>query len=386
MKGLDIDGLRRNFADFSGGEGNIYFAPGRVNLIGEHVDYSGGFVLPASLSLGVAVAIAPRPDATLRLRSEDLNETVEFPLAVAPRQGDVHWSDYVKGVIWALAAKGCALRGADMLVRGNVPLGAGLSSSAALEVASAFALLDIAAQSLGPMDLALACQAAENSFVGAQCGIMDQFAATHGQPGCALFLDCEDLHWRALPLAKSHGWVIADSLVRHSHASGAYNTRRNDSMVLAQIVRERRPDVHSLRELTAADVEGLSPDLPRPLAARLRHIVGENRRVLAAVSALGRGDMGVLGELLTASHASLRDDYAVSCRELDLLVDMALDLPGVAGARMVGGGFGGCTLSLVEKTQVGPFVENLRERYARETKVEPWLHLCEFGGAVRRIA
>jgi galactokinase len=264
-------------------------------------------------------------------------------------------------------------------------LGSGLSSSAALEVVTAFALLDVAGESLAPMDLALACQTAESSFVGIRCGIMDQFAATHGQSGCALFLDCEALHWRALPLATNYGWVVADSMVRHAHASGQYNARRNDSVLLAQIVRERRPAVPSLRELTAADVESLSSDLPVPLAARLRHIVGENRRVLQAVSALARGDTAALGKLLTASHASLRDDYAVSCPELDVMVEMALELPGVAGSRMTGGGFGGCTLSLVEKAQVGPFVEKLRERYARKTNVEPWLHVCEFGGPVRRI-
>jgi galactokinase len=376
-----IGDLQQRFQAFSARSGRVSFAPGRINLIGEHTDYSGGFVLPASLALGTWTVAAPRDDRTIRVLSEGQHETAMFPLDIAPRAAQRSWSDYVGGVVWALQQAGCKLRGADLLIASDVPMGSGLSSSAALEVSVAHALLAGADAALSPLEIARVCQRAENEFVGARCGIMDQFAATHGQAGRALMLDCADYSWQSAPLPKTHRCVVANTMVRHALAHGEYNVRRAESEELADFLRRRMPQRNRLADLSMLEANELMRELPATLARRLRHIVAENRRVHEAYGALNSGDVVLLGQLLSASHGSLRNDYEVSCRELDILVEIAGGVPGVVGARMIGGGFGGCTLTLVEAQHVENLLDQLRLNYVQSTGKEPATYICEFGGA-----
>jgi galactokinase len=313
--------------------------------------------------------------------SEGQQETEVFSLEVVPSAARKRWSDYVAGVAWALQQAGCQLRGADLLIESEVPMGSGLSSSAALEVSVAYALLAVAEASLSPLEIARACQRAENEFVGARCGIMDQFVATHGQAGRAVMLDCADYSWQSAPLPASHRWVVGNTMVRHALAHGEYNVRRGESEQLVRLMQQRFPQRSRLAELTALETNALMQGLSPTLTRRLRHIGGENRRVHEAFAALNSGDVAALGQLLFASHESLRADYEVSCRELDILVDIARGVPGVIGARMIGGGFGGCTLTLVEAQQVENLQVQLRLNYVQRTGKEPATYICEFGGA-----
>ena len=376
-----IGDLQQRFQAFSGRSGRVAFAPGRINLVGEHTDYSAGFVLPASLALGTWTVAAPRADRVIRVFSEGQPEIETLPLDVTPRAAKKSWSDYVTGVAWALQQAGCKLRGADLLITSDVPMGSGLSSSAALEVSVAHALLKVAEASLSPLEIARACQRAENDFVGARCGIMDQFAATHGEPARALLLDCADYTWKSAPLPTTHFFVVANTMVRHALAHGEYNVRRAESEELVDFMLRCMPQRSRLAELTDAEMNELIRELPATLARRLRHVVSENRRVHEAYAALESGNVALLGRLLAASHESLRNDYQVSCRELDLLVEIARDVPGVVGARMIGGGFGGCTLSLVEAEHVENLLDRLRLNYVQSTGQEPATYICEFGGA-----
>jgi galactokinase len=381
-----VSDLQQRFRRFAGREGRVSFAPGRINVIGEHTDYTGGFVLPASLALGTWTAAAPRDDRSVRVLSESQQQTEAFTLDTTPAARRKNWTDYVAGVAWALQQAGCSLRGADLLIANDVPIGAGLSSSAALEVSVAYALLGAAHASLPPLDIALACQRAENEFVGARCGIMDQFAATHGAPDRALLLDCADYTWQSAPLPATHKWVVANSMVRHGHAHGEYNVRRAEAEDLVERMRRALPHRSRLADLSVGEAHELMAAQPETLARRLRHLVGENRRVHAAYAALEAGNVHSLGELLLASHESLRTDYEVSCREVDILVEIARAAPGVAGARMIGGGFGGCILALVAAGHVENLLEHLRVNYQQATSMEPAMYVCEFGRAGGMIA
>lgn len=376
-----IHELQQRFRSFSGRPGRVAFAPGRINLIGEHTDYSAGFVLPASLALGTWVVAAARDDRTIRVLSEGQHATDELSLDVAPGAARKHWSDYIAGVTWALQQAGCKLRGADLLIASDVPMGSGLSSSAALEVSVAYALLAVANASLSPLEIARAGQRAENEFVGARCGIMDQFAATHGQPGSALMLDCADYSWQNAPLPATHSWVVGNSMVRHEVAHGEYNARRAEAEELIERMRRQLPQRSRLADLSDAETSELTRGSSPTLARRLRHIVSENRRVHQAYAALKAGNVAQLGQLLFTSHESLRADYEVSCRELDILVDIARGVPGVIGARMIGGGFGGCTLTLVEAQHAENLRSQLHLNYVQKTGQEPATYICEFGGA-----
>jgi len=381
-----IGDLQQRFQAFSGRSGRVSFAPGRINVIGEHTDYSGGFVLPASLALGTWTVAAGRDDRMIRVLSEGQQETETFPLDIAPRAARKNWSDYVAGVAWALQQAGCKLRGADLLIASDVPMGSGLSSSAALEVSVAYALLAVGDASLPPLQIARACQRAENEFVGARCGIMDQFAATHGEPGRALMLDCAEYTWKSAPLPTTHFWVVCNTMVRHALAHGEYNVRRAEAEELVDYMLRCMPQRSRLAELSSEEMNELQRGLSSTLARRLRHIVSENRRVHEAHAALDSGDVTLLGQLLSASHESLRNDYEVSCRELDLLVEIARTVPGVVGARMIGGGFGGCTLTLVEAEHVENLLERLRLNYVQSTGKQPATYICEFGGAGGMVA
>lgn len=340
-------------------------APGRVNLIGEHTDYNGGFVLPLAIPFGTTVLAAPRMDRTVRAYSRNLGEEIIFSLDHPNRPLRGTWSDYVEGMAQSLVKRGVLLKGADLLLESDVPVGAGLSSSAALEMAVGLALISLADASLSLLELALAGQAAEHEWVGTRCGIMDQAISATGKANHALLLDCRSLETRQVPLRlPGASLVLCDSRVKHSLASSAYNERRKECEEGARLL-----GVTSLRELDQLDQLDQKVNLetlPAPIKQRVRHVVGENARTLAACSALEGGRLEEMGRLMFESHASLREDYEVSCRELDRLVELAEGIEGVFGARMTGGGFGGCTINLVRTDALEYFEQTIQERYRAE--------------------
>jgi galactokinase len=367
------------------GRSAVFFAPARINLIGEHIDYTQGRVLPASLVLGTRVTLEPRSEPTLTLYSTNLDQSIVVPLPMASQRRRGHWSDYVTGVAWALEQLGIVLQGAELRISSDVPLGDGLASSAALEVASALALLQRAGRELPAIELALACVRAESDWVGARCGPMDQLIALCGHPNQARLIDCASFESSAIELPADAAWILAGTRVHHAHIGGEYNARRRESEQLQELLRTRMGESQMLRELSDAQASLLIDSLSPTLARRLRHIVSENHRVLAAVAALARADLAALGALLTASHRSLRDDYEVSCPELETMVQIAGALPGVYGARLHGGGFGGCALILAAAEQASTVSDIVRREYVRATGIEPWMHRCTIGGAAGRI-
>jgi len=359
-------------------------APGRVNLIGEHTDYNDGFVMPAAIQFHTAVAISASTDKRLVVWSENYGEQVEFALEELPAAARKHWSDYVVGVAAKLKERGVRLRGANLLISGDVPQGAGLSSSASLEVAVSRAFLEMAGESMGGADLARLCQRAENEFVGARCGIMDQFVSVHGLRDHALLLDCRSLEYSHQPLPDSVRLVICNTMVRHSLAGGEYNRRRQECEAGARFFAERRSGVKALRDVSLKELCGHADALPEAIRKRCRHVISENARVLEAAEALRREDLARFGKLMAESHASLRDDFEVSCRELDVMVDLAKEIDGVYGARMTGGGFGGCTVNLVNKDKVQDFRARIEGGYEQATGQRPEVYVCTAADGVRR--
>jgi galactokinase len=343
---------------------HIWRAPGRVNLIGEHTDYNLGLVLPVAIDLECCVATSPSNDGWLRVYSEQLAQGAQWRVEglahVTPR-GD--WSDRVVGVAWELARRGEPIAPQNILVTSTVPFGGGLSSSAALGVSLALAL----GGERDRTELTQLARAAETDFVGVPCGIMDQFVSANGQAGAAILLDCRSLAWRAVQLPEGLAIVAANSMVRHELAGPAYRTRVEECTAAARII-----SVASLREATYSDLGALDGDLLK----RARHVISENGRVEAFASAAERGDLDEMGKLTTESHRSLRDDYEVSCPELDFLVETALRVPGVFGARMTGGGFGGSTVNLVHNDAVPELASALTREYQQFWGVTPQLHVC----------
>ena len=360
-------------------------APGRVNLIGEHTDYNDGFVMPAALDLSVFVRIWPREDRKLEIRSENFDDFVEFNLDdpdPAPRR---HWSDYAIGVAVTLERAGHRLRGAFLQIRGEVPVGSGLSSSAAVEVATACALTANSDLSIDKRELALLCQRAENEFVGARVGIMDQFTSLFGEAQRALLLDCRSLEYKLLPLPDTVNLVICNTMVKHALASSAYNERRAQCEAGVRHLAQFLPNVKALRDVTIAELEQFGRDLPEVIYRRCRHVITENARVLAAAEALEQHDLHRFGELMAESHRSLHDDYEVSSRELDLMVALARGVAGVYGARMTGGGFGGSTVNLVDTRQVEEFKQTVSHAYQRITNLKPEIYVSEPANGAEEI-
>ena len=362
---LEAREVKERFEELTGREARLFHAPGRVNLIGEHTDYNDGFVLPIAIDRGVLVAGAARDDRTLRVHALDLGEeaTIDLDRPGPPRRGS--WVDYVEGVARALIDRGVALRGADLAVASDVPAGAGLSSSAAIELAVGLALTRLSGAELAPTDLALAGQAAEHSYVGTRCGIMDQMASALGQHDRALLIDCRTREASPQPLELGDvAVVVVDSGVKHELASSAYNQRRAECEDGVARLRAVLPGITALRDVTPDQLEQHAGLLPEPVGRRCRHVVRENARVLAAVERMRAGDAVGLGRLLVESHDSLRDDYEVSCAELDLLADDTAGTPGSLGGRMTGGGFGGCTIHLVTRADLPAFTAHIAERFA----------------------
>ena len=360
-------------------------APGRVNLIGEHTDYSGGFVLPAAIHLSTDVTLVPRADRTLVVHSKALDEiaylNLEQPLI--PRRD---WSDYVAGVAAVLLENDCRIAGAELTIESSVPRGAGLSSSAALEVATACALLAGAGREIDRLSVAKWCQQAENDFVGARCGIMDQYVACFGQPGHAVLLDCWSLESRPIPIPRDLSIVVLNTMVKHSNAAGEYNARRADCEAATAMLSRLVPGIRSLRDVSLEDLRTHAESFPERLLKRARHVVSENERTRQAAESLHRGDLSQVGRLMAESHWSLRDDFEVSSAELDLMVDLAANEPDAIGTRMTGGGFGGCTVSLVNTAGAEPFVAAMQRRYqaATGTRAEAWITVASGAAEVIR--
>ena len=366
-------------------EGRFVQAPGRVNLIGEHTDYNDGFVLPAAIQFHTTVGAAARSDRALCVFSDNYCEGAEFNLEQLPAGPRNHWSDYVVGVARQLEQSGIRLPGINLLIQGDVPHGAGLSSSASLEAAVCCALLHAAGKKLASREVALLCQRAENEFVGARCGIMDQFVSVHGRKDHALLLDCRSLEYRCLPIPESVRFVICNTMVRHSVAGGEYNQRRRECEAAAHYFSRVEPGVQALRDVSMRSFERYGSALPGTIRKRARHVIAENRRVIDAADALTRHDLARFGQLMGESHASLRNDFEVSCRELDLMVELAAGLDGVYGARMTGGGFGGCTINLVQCDGVDIFASKVAQGYERETDQKPEIYICTAADGVRNV-
>ena len=380
--------LKKAFAGIYPGEPRIFRAPGRVNLIGEHTDYNDGFVMPCAIAASTWVAIAPRPDRRLVAYSQDFSEHAEIDLDDPPPGAEHHWSRYVFGVAWVLESAGHRLRGANLLIKGDVPIGAGLSSSAAIEVATGCALLAASEIRIERVGLAKFCQRAENQFVGTRCGIMDQFVSCFGAVDSALMLDCRTLEHHLVRIPPSVTLAMCNTMVKHELASGEYNKRREECERGTRTMAKKKDGVRALRDVTLEDLNRSEADLPGVVYRRCRHVVSENARVTQAVEALHKGDLARFGALMGESHTSLRDDYEVSCSELDLMVDLARQLPGVYGARMTGGGFGGCTINLVRNDCVERFKEAVSRGYAAATGKVPEIYTSTAGegaGEVRIV-
>ncbi len=355
----------------------LYRAPGRVNLIGEHTDYNQGFVLPAAIGFSCWVAIAARDDRKLALYSENFQEFEEADLDDLKIHATGKWTDYPLGVAWALEQAGYRLSGADLYILGEVPLGAGLSSSAALEVSVGFALMHLARHPIALKELAFLCQRAENEFVGARCGIMDQFVSCFGRAGSAMLLDCRSLDFQLLRLPSKVHLVICNTMVQHKLGSSEYNIRRNECEEGVRQLSKGLPGIRALRDVSLRDLEdhrGLVSDL---VYKRCRHVVTENARTRWAASALESDGIVTLRQLMADSHRSLRDDYEVSCHELDIMVELAMRQPGVLGARMTGGGFGGCTINLVSANESDRFCRCVAAGYEAATGHRPDIYVCE---------
>lgn len=363
------------FRERFGMPAKVFRAPGRINLIGDHTDYNDGYVMPMAISASTWVAGAKRQDRTLEAYSENFSESVTLSLdalAGGPRQ---HWSDFVRGVAATLQKTGHQLSGANLLIYGEIPLGTGLSSSASLEVA--VALASVSGLFVPLLDLVKLCQTAEHEYVGTRCGIMDQFVTCFGRLGQALMLDCRTLEHRFLPIPSDAQVVICNSMVRRELATGEYNHRRADCEGGVKTLQSFLPRIRALRDVEIADLEKHKSGLSATIYRRCRHVVSENQRVLEAAKALQSKDCVQLGRLMYESHASLRDDYSVSCSELDLLVNLATSLSGIYGARMMGGGFGGCTVNLLRSDSVAAFRTDIARMYAEKTGIRPDTYIYE---------
>jgi galactokinase len=372
--------VRRAFRAHFGSESTIVVrAPGRVNLIGEHTDYNDGFVLPAAIDRSALVAADLRADRRVQIHALDLDAQTTFRLDKVSSEADIarqnDWSDYPRGVAWALQARGETLVGMNAVLTSDVPIGSGLSSSAAIEVAFAYAWQQLSGFVLERTDLALACQRAENEFVGMNCGIMDQFISALGQAGHALLIDCRSLAHEPVPMPKGVSIVICDSMKRRGLVDSAYNQRRQECQEGVQLLQRHLPGIVALRDVSPNDLAQFGDDLPDPVDRRVRHVVRENARTHSFADALRRGDLPTAGTLMNESHISLRDDYQVSCTELDALVEAAWTAPGVYGSRMTGGGFGGCTVSLVADDAVEAFSQHIRIAYEAQTGLTPQIYV-----------
>jgi galactokinase len=363
----------------------VFAAPGRVNLIGEHTDYAEGFVMPAAIDFATLAGISPRNDGKIVIYSENYHEEKTFDAGAVPQKASKHWSDYPIGVLAILSGEGYKFSGFSLSLLGDVPLGSGLSSSASVEVATAAALTSLIGVNIPGPKLARLCQRAENEFVGASSGIMDQFISANGAEDHALLLDCRDLSYKLVPIPASVALVIANTMVKHSVAGGEYTTRRAEVEEAAAVIARHRPEVRFLRDATLDDLTRWGSEMSPNALKRARHVISENLRTVAAAEALMNHDLAEVGRLMAEAHISYSRDFEASCAEADAMVNLAADLPGLIGARLTGGGFGGCTINLVEREKAGEFAEALGARYATEIGIVPQIHICHASGGAHGI-
>lgn len=376
---------------FGNSEGaRFYFSPGRVNLIGEHTDYNGGHVFPCALTLGTYGAARKREDNKIHFYSMNLNSfgVVEASLDDLTNKKEYNWANYPLGVVWAFKEKGHTITsGFDMVIWGNIPNGSGLSSSASLEVLTGVILTDLfEIKDLSMTDLALIGQYSENNFNGCNCGIMDQFAVAMGKKDHAIFLDTSDLSYEYAPcILDGAKIVITNSKVKHSLVDSAYNDRRNECAAALKALQSEL-DIQALGDLTPEEFEAHKSLIKDEIQLqRAKHAVYENQRTIDAVTALKAGDIERFGKLMNQSHISLRDDYDVSCEEIDILVDLAWKIPGVLGSRITGGGFGGCTVSIVKDESVDTFIETIGKTYLEKVGHEAEFYTVDIGDGASRL-
>lgn len=371
----------------------LFFAPGRVNLIGEHTDYNGGYVFPAALSFGTYALIKPREDGIYRFRSMNLPQQVDTDVrAIEYRQED-DWANYPKGVLAQLLqytsheGSSAAFTGADVLYYGDIPNGAGLSSSASIEMVTAYGFSQLAGISIPVIELVKLAQAAENQFVGVNCGIMDQFAVGMGKKDHAVKLNCADLSYEYAPLRlQGYKLVVTNTNKRRGLADSKYNERRAQCEAGLDLLRQVKPDLENLGALSMEEWDSLRDVVKDPLIrARVQHVVSEDQRVLDAVQSLANDDLHKFGKLMNESHESLRDLYEVTGKELDALQEAALNVEGCLGSRMTGAGFGGCTVSLVQEAAVDEFRREVEKRYTAATGLVPTFYVCEVGDGVKEL-
>ena len=363
-------------------------APGRVNLLGEHVDYNDGVVLPAAIDREVRLAVSPATDDMITLYALDLNKKASFSLDALEQRLDAngsplpHWAEYPAGVAWALRQAGLVTGGMQAVFTSDVPIGAGLSSSAAVEVAFAAAWRALGGWQMDNLALAQHCQRAENAYVGVKSGLMDQFASACGVAGHALYFDTRSLEWHPVALPPGTAIVVADSGMRRTLATSAYNERRAACEQAVALLQQYKPGLRSLRDISTVEFAAYSEYLPEEVRHRAEHVVKEIHRVQQAVNALRGDDAHLFGGLMFAGHKSLRDLYQVSLPELDALVEIARGLPGIYGARLTGAGFGGCTVNLIEADQAEVFLQGLQDGYRQRTGKEAKVYLCQASAGV----
>jgi galactokinase len=363
----------------------LFRAPARINVIGEHCDYNDGFVMPSNTALYTWLAIAPRDDRVVQIAAEDFNQTINISLDKLDRDPNGGWQEYPKGVLKVLQDNGHKLMGANILLTGEIPLGGGLSSSASLETVVAFAMLSCAGYDINRSEMAVMCKAVENEFVGVACGIMDQYVISLCGINQAMMLDCRSLEYRPAPLPEDAQLLIFNSGVVHSLREGGLNQRRQECERAVHLLNENGLQIRALRDLSAEDLNSKRQLLGDPLYRRCRHVVSEIQRVHDAYQAMTGHDTAALGVLMNQSHDSLREDYEVSCSELDLLVDAARNCDGVYGSRMVGAGFGGCTISLVDRRKIKAVAIEICEQYYSAYSKNPWYHIVEASDPVQEL-
>ena len=362
----------------------VFSAPGRVNLIGEHTDYNQGYVLPIAIYQRTFAAITPREDGVIACYSENVGEQREFSLGSPREKSDKGWFSYIEGMARTLIARGIGISGANLMIASSVPPGSGLSSSAALEMSVGLALSSLSKVRLEPVELALMGQSVEHEYAGVKCGIMDQLISAMGKAGHALLIDCSSLETTHVPIPPLEASiVICDTRVRHSLADSGYNQRRAECDEALRLLKEHL-SLESLSDLSIEELSIAEQHLPGVLMQRVRHVVSENARTRGAVDALKNGHLAGLGRMMTGSHISLRDDYQVSCKELDFVVDVGLATKSVLGARMTGGGFGGSAVLLVKRSGVDALQQDLSKAYQEQFGMEPHLHVTEAAEGMRR--
>jgi galactokinase len=382
---LDVDEIRAQFERRFGVHPRlIVCAPGRVNLIGEHTDYNDGFVLPVAIDRATYVAARPHHEPRVLVHALDMQQDDQFSLDSVVYTTERPWSNYVRGVVKGLQVAGHQLAGADLLIASDVPRGAGLSSSAALEVGTGYALQLMNRLNLLGEELALLAQGAENSFVGVQCGIMDQFISALGQADHAMLLDCRDLSYRLVPIPEDAAIVICDSHIARTLAGSAYNERRQQCETAVTLFQQWYPKTLALRDISLEQLAEHEAELPEPVRSRARHVITENQRTLDSATALGDGDLVQFGQLMNASHVSMRDDYQITVPAIDQLVAAAQAVEGCYGSRMTGGGFGGCTVSLVATSAVERFQHAVTAAYQQATGITTTIYVCRASDGVGR--